>query len=302
MKRTGWDFAIGTSGSAKSIRDLIAAELPQEADITYKGMRYLADRIIEAGSVKKAKFESLKPERVEVFAGGLAVMMAAFEELELTKMTVTEAALRDGVFYDLIGRGLNEDMRDQTTAEFQNRYHVSFNQAKRVAETAQAFMDSLCHAKNVTVQDLAQWKQYLGWAGRLHEIGLDIAHTGYHKHSAYILENADMPGFSRKEQTILAQLVIGHRGDMKKMADIVGSSEMLWYAVLSLRLAALFCRARLPLDLPPQTQLRADETGKGFILRISQNWLEQHPLIAAALDYESAQWQKIDMPFNVQPQ
>ena len=302
MKRTGWDFAIGTSGSAKSIRDLIAAELPQEADITYKGMRYLADRIIEAGSVKKAKFESLKPERVEVFAGGLAVMMAAFEELELTKMTVTEAALRDGVFYDLIGRGLNEDMRDQTTAEFQNRYHVSLNQAKRVAETAQAFMDSLCHAKNVTVQDLAQWKQYLGWAGRLHEIGLDIAHTGYHKHSAYILENADMPGFSRKEQTILAQLVIGHRGDMKKMADIVGSSEMLWYAVLSLRLAALFCRARLPLDLPPQTQLRADETGKGFILRISQNWLEQHPLIAAALDYESAQWQKIDMPFNVQPQ
>jgi len=302
MKRTGWDFAIGTSGSAKSIRDLIAAELPQEADITYKGMRYLADRIIEAGSVKKAKFESLKPERVEVFAGGLAVMMAAFEELELTKMTVTEAALRDGVFYDLIGRGLNEDMRDQTTAEFQNRYHVSLNQAKRVAETAQAFMDSLCHAKNVTVQDLAQWQQYLGWAGRLHEIGLDIAHTGYHKHSAYILENADMPGFSRKEQTILAQLVIGHRGDMKKMADIVGSSEMLWYAVLSLRLAALFCRARLPLDLPPQTQLRADETGKGFILRISQNWLEQHPLIAAALDYESAQWQKIDMPFNVQPQ
>ena len=302
MKRTGWDFAIGTSGSAKSIRDLIAAELPQEADITYKGMRYLADRIIEAGSVKKAKFESLKPERVEVFAGGLAVMMAAFEELELSKMTVTEAALRDGVFYDLIGRGLNEDMRDQTTAEFQNRYHVSLNQAKRVAETAQAFMDSLCHAKNVTVQDLAQWPQYLGWAGRLHEIGLDIAHTGYHKHSAYILENADMPGFSRKEQTILAQLVIGHRGDMKKMADIVGSSEMLWYAVLSLRLAALFCRARLPLDLPPQTQLRADETGKGFILLISQNWLEQHPLIAAALDYESAQWQKIDMPFNVQPQ
>ena len=136
----------------RSIRDLIAAELPQEADITYKGMRYLAERIIGAGSVKKAKFESLKPERVEVFAGGLTVMMAAFEELDLTKMTVTEAALRDGVFYDLIGRGLNEDMRDQTTAEFQNRYHVSLNQAKRVAETAQAFMDSLCHAKNVTVQ------------------------------------------------------------------------------------------------------------------------------------------------------
>lgn len=156
MKRTGWDFAIGTSGSAKSIRDVLAAELPQEADITAQGMRYLADRIIEAGSVKKAKFENLKPERIEVFAGGLAVMIAAFEELSLTKMTVTEAALRDGVFYDLIGRSLNVDMREQTTAEFQKRYHVSLNQAKRVADTAQAFMNSLCHAKNVTVQELAR--------------------------------------------------------------------------------------------------------------------------------------------------
>ena len=163
-------------------------------------------------------------------------------------------------------------------------------------------MNSLCHAKNVTVQELALWNQSLSRAGRLHEIGLDIAHTGYHKHSAYILENADMPGFSRKEQTILAQLVICHRGDLKKMADIIGDNEIMWCAVLSLRLAALFCRSRLPLDLPPQTQLRVDENNHSFILRINAQWLEQHPLIADALDYESAQWQKIDMPFSVQAQ
>ena len=301
-KRIGWDFAVGTSGSAKSIRDVLAAEYPQEADITLEGMKKLADRIIEAGSVKKAKFESLKPERVEVFAGGLAVMTAAFEELGIEKMTVTEAALRDGVFYDLIGRSLNEDMRDQTTTEFQQRYHVSQNQAKRVAEAAQQFMASICHSCAVTVQELAQWQQYLGWAGRLHEIGLDIAHTGYHKHSAYILENADMPGFSRKEQTILSHLVLGHRGDMKKMADIISGNEMLRYAVLSLRLAALFARARLPLDLPPHWQLRADANSHGFTLRISGAWLETHPLVADALGYESEQWQKINMPFHVQAQ
>ena len=300
MRREGWDFAVGTSGSAKSIRDVLAAELPQEADITYKGMRALAERIVEAGSVKKAKFENLKPERIEVFAGGLAVMMAAFEELELDKMTVTEAALRDGVFYDLIGRALNEDMREQTVSEFQHRYHVSLNQAKRVADTAQTFMDSLCHVKNVTVQELALWKQYLGRAARLHEIGLDIAHTGYHKHSAYILENADMPGFSRKEQTILAQLVIGHRGDMKKMGGIIGTNEMLWYAVLSLRLAALFCRSRQDLSFPKNMQLRTDTESHGFILRIDSEWLERHPLIADALEYESVQWQKVNMPFKVE--
>lgn len=302
MKRTGWDFAVGTSGSAKSIRDVLAAEYPQSADITYEGMKKLAARITDAGSVKKAKFNGLKPERVEVFAGGLSVMMAAFEELGLEKMMVTEAALRDGVFYDLIGRQLNEDMRDQTAAEFQKRYHVSVNQANRVAQTAQTFMESLSLARNLPVQELARWKQLLGWAGSLHEIGVDIAHTGYHKHSAYILENADMPGFSRKEQIILSRLVLGHRGDTKKMVDAVGGDDMLWYAILSLRLAALFCRARLPLELPDNLQLRSDDTGKGFVLRIAREWLDRHPLIADALAYESTQWQKVDMPFSVQPQ
>ncbi|QEY25064.1 exopolyphosphatase [Neisseria animalis] len=300
MKRTGWDFAIGTSGSAKSIRDVLAAEYTPSADITYEGMKKLAARIVSAGTVKKAKFNNLKPERIEVFAGGLAVMMAAFEELGIEKMSVTEAALRDGVFYDLIGRQLNEDMREQTTAEFQKRYHVSLNQATRVAETAQKFMESLCLARNVPVQDLATWQQFISWAGRLHEIGTDIAHTGYHKHSAYILENADMPGFSRKEQSMVSQLVLGHRGDVKKMTDIVGSNEMQWYAILSLRLAALFCRARTRLELPALMQLRSDQAGNGFTLRIDSKWLEAHPLIADALAYESSQWQKTDIPFTVQ--
>ncbi|MDO1508946.1 MULTISPECIES: exopolyphosphatase [unclassified Neisseria] len=302
MKRNGWDFAVGTSGSAKSIRDVLAAENPQEADITYAGMKKIADKIISAGGTRKAKLEGLKPDRVEVFAGGLAVMMAAFEELEIQKMMVTNAALRDGVFYDFIGRQLNEDMRDQTTAEFQLRYHVSRNQAKRISETAQKFMESLCLAHNTPVQELAYWQQYINWAGLLHEIGINIAHTGYHKHSAYILENADMPGFSRKEQNILSLLVFGHRGDLRKMVDLVGNDHMMWFAILSLRLAALFCRSRLPLELPQFTQLRSNDNGKAFTLRISQNWLDEHPLIDGALEYESEQWQKINMPFNVQPQ
>ncbi|MCS4532987.1 exopolyphosphatase [Neisseria montereyensis] len=300
MKRSGWDIAIGTSGSAKSIRDVLAAENPQTHDITYEGMKKIADKIIQAGSVKKARFSGMKSDRIEVFAGGLSVMMAAFEELGIEKMTVTDAALRDGVFYDLIGRQINEDMRDQTTAEFQQRYHASPNQGKRVAAAAQKFMESICHALNAPVQELAYWQQYINWAGMLHEIGIDIAHTGYHKHSAYILENADMPGFSRKEQRILSLLVLGHRGDIRKMVDLV-DNQMMWFAILSLRLATLFCRARMPLELPPYTQLRSDN-GNGFILRISQNWLNEHPLINGALGYESEQWQKVDIPFSVQPQ
>ena len=111
-----------------------------------------------------------------------------------------------------------------------------------------------------------------------------------------------MPGFSRKEQAILSQLVLGHRGDVRKMSEIIGSNQMMWFAILSLRLAALFCRARLPVTLPPFTRLRLEPGNKGFSLCISQSWLDEHPLVAGALEYESEQWQKINMPFTVVPQ
>ena len=301
LKREGWDVAVGTSGSAKAIRDVLAAETGNDEEtITYAGMKKLMQRICEAGNTRKAKFDGLKPERIDVFAGGLAVMMAAFEELEIKSMIVTDAALRDGVFYDLIGRQLHEDLREQTVSQFQKRYHVAINQANRVAATANVFMESL--AQHASVQELKYWQQYLDWAARLHEIGTDIAYTAYHKHTAYILDQADMPGFSRKEQQLLSLLTLGQRGDVRKIEAQVGDNQMMWAAIFALRLAVLFCRARLPLELPARTQLRFDTLKHSFILRISQQWLEDNPLTAGALDNEVEQWAKTNTHFEVQPQ
>ncbi|MDK4591325.1 exopolyphosphatase, partial [Kingella kingae] len=251
----------------------------------------------EAGSVKKAKLDGLKPERVEVFAGGLAVLQAAFEELDIAEMQFTEAALRDGVFYDMIGRNLEEDLRDQTTAQFQQRYHVSTNQAERVAKLAGYFLYNL--AQTATVQELGYWSDYVRWAALLHEIGIDIAHTAYHKHTAYILAQADMPGFSRSEQTLLSELTLGHRGDLKKMGDLANHEPMWWHSILALRLAVLFCRARLPLELPLRTVLQEKNAGE-YVLKISQNWLDSNPLTSSALQTESEQWQKLERSFSVE--
>lgn len=304
LKRTAWDFAIGTSGSAKSIRDVLAAETGNADEcITYQGMKKLAQRICEAGSTKKAKFAGLKTERIEVFAGGLAVMLAVFEELDVATMTVTDAALRDGVFYDLIGRQLNEDMREQTVKRFQERYHVSLRQADCVTQTALFFLESL--TQHVSLQEVNHWKQYLRWAAALHEIGIDIAHTAYHKHTAYILDQADMPGFSRKEQQLLSLLSLGQRGDVRKLETQMSQSShqnMIWCALFALRLAVLFCRARLPLSLPPHTQLRFDLPRNMFVLRISQVWLNDNPLTTGALQAEVEQWQKMPLHFEVQAQ
>ena len=299
LKREGWQLAVGTSGSAKAIRDLITEELGGEESITYAGMQHLMQRICEAGSVRKARFNDLKPERIDVFAGGLAVMMAVFEELDVKTMTVTDAALRDGVFYDLIGRQLHDDMRDQTVALFQKRYHVAASQANRVADTAGKLLANLC--SHLPAQEAAYWQQYVRWTAQLHEIGLNIAHTAYHKHTAYVLEHADMPGFSRKEQQILSTLALGQRGDLRKMPDLVGNHPMMWVTILALRLAVLLCRARLPLDLPPSTLLNHQAGSRLFTLHIAQNWLNDNPLTADTLQFETDQWRKINIDFTVHP-
>ena len=295
-KRQGWDIALGTSGSAKSIAAVIAAQGMGER-ITLAAMKNLVERIVAAGSVKKTKFEGLKPERVEVFAGGLSVMIAAFEELNITGMAFNEAALRDGVFYEMIGRNANDDLRIQTIAQFQARYHVSLNQAERVAKLAAHFLFGL--AQNATVQELTYWSNYVRWAAMLHEIGIDIAHTAYHKHSAYILANADMPGFSRPEQELLAFLTLGQRGDLKKITDNIGNNLMRWHALLALRLAVLFCRARLPLELPQHTALLWLPESQRYVLRISSDWLNNNPLTSAALKDEVLQWEKMGCTFEV---
>lgn len=295
-KREYWDITLGTSGSAKSIANVIATEKLSENGMTLNAMKKLAQRIIAEGSVKKAKLEGLKPERMEVFAGGLAVMMAAFEELEIKQMAFTEAALRDGLFFDFIERQLDSDMREETALQFQQRYHVGKSQALRVEKLAHQFLSHL--SKTFTVQEFEYWSNYLRWAAMLHEIGLDIAHTAYHKHTAYILAQADMSGFSRAEQELLATITLAQRGDLKKMVQ-TQAKPMLWNAILALRLAVLFCRARLPFELPDNTMLSYTEPNI-FTLKISKNWLENNLLTSSALESEAQQWQNIGKEFMIQ--
>lgn len=297
-KRTGWDISIGTSGTAKSLQNVIAAHGLAERGITLDAMNKLAEKIIAEGGVKKAKFEGLKPERVEVFAGGLAVMMAAFQELDIKEMVFAEAALRDGLFFDFIERNLDSDMREETAIQFQERYHVSKNQAARVAKAAAQCFAGL--SKQITVQEFEYWSDYLRWAAMLHEIGIDIAHTAYHKHSAYILAQADMSGFSRPEQDLLSKMVLAQRGDLKKMTDIPHNKPILWHAIFALRLAVLFCRARLPFDLPQNTAL-SHSPERGYVLKIAQAWLDDNPLTSSALYAEVEQWQSIGKTFTVEP-
>jgi exopolyphosphatase/guanosine-5'-triphosphate,3'-diphosphate pyrophosphatase len=228
---------------------------------------------------------------VPVLPGGVAIMVAVFDELKIERMAVADGALRHGVLYDLLGRVQHRDMREATVAQFMRRYHVDPAQAERVRLLALRIFDSL----NKEKEDQEPDRVMLDWAARVAEIGLSVAHAQYHKHSAYILSNADMPGFSRMEQQRLARIVLAHRGKLGKMqdAELEGSD---WTLVFALRVAALVLRNRTDVRFP---MLRVEGDKSGYSIDLPQSWLEENPLAAAALDTESRHWESVDLRFTV---
>ena len=144
-------------------------------------------------------------------------------------------------------------------------------------------------------RELEAERLLLDWAARLAEAGLSVAHAQYHKHSAYILSNADMPGFSRMEQQRLARIVLAHRGKLAKMQD-EGLEGGDWTLVFALRIAALVLRNRTDARFP---LVRVAGDDAGYALDLPQAWLEENPLAAAALETETGYWKAIGMRFSV---
>jgi exopolyphosphatase/guanosine-5'-triphosphate,3'-diphosphate pyrophosphatase len=204
-----WKHAVGSSGSARSLAQLLQINGYAESCITPEGLDRLRAQLIRAGDLARMDVEGLRDDRKVVLPGGLAIMSAVLAELDIERMDVAEGAMREGILYDMLGRTHHRDTREATVNQFMQRYHVDVPQAKRVERLALDLYQRLADAD-------AKGTPYLAWAARLHEIGISVAYSGYHRHSAYIIDNADMPGFTREEQRRIAQLVLAHRRSLKK--------------------------------------------------------------------------------------
>lgn len=294
-RAAGWEEAVGSSGTAKAIVDLLELNNlnPRgEVGITREGLERLRALLLAAGNAARLKLDGLRADRLAVLPGGIAIMSAVFREFGLERMTFSEGALRLGVLYDLLGRYHHEDLREATVAQFMQRYEVDPRQAARVCRTARRLFGELTAGK--TADDDVDL-QFLSWAGRLHEIGISVAHSSYHKHSAYIIENADMPGFSWRDQQRLARVVLGHRGKLERVR--AGTREAAdWMLIFALRVAALLHRSR---DDAADAPVTAAVTAKGFLLTVDASWLEASPLTAAALADEAAQWTALGSNLHV---
>jgi exopolyphosphatase/guanosine-5'-triphosphate,3'-diphosphate pyrophosphatase len=284
-RTTGWQVAFGCSGTIRAIHDVVQAAGWSDHGITRDSLRHLRDSLLQAGSVSALQLEGLDEERRPVFAGGFAVLWGVFEALGIELMRVSDEALREGVLYDLMGRLRHDDIRGHTVAAFSSRCGVDREHAARVEATALQLLDVIGPGWRLNPDEVGDM---LSWAARLHEAGLAVSHSQYQKHGAYLLEHADLSGFSRPEQRILAALVRGHRRKFPRAtfdALPVACSDTSARLCILLRLAVLFHRNR---DGARQPHVHADVGKSRLKLLFPERWLDAHTLTRAELEREAA--------------
>lgn len=283
FRKIGWEEASGSSGTALAIADILRLSGWGDA-ITPDGLGRLRKAVLARGHVDELDFPSLRRDRARVLPAGLAILSAIFETFKIERMSPSAYSLREGVLYDLLGRLRHEDMRERTIKRLCEQYQVDLAQAERVERTAVLLLEQVAGSWRL---DRQEGELFLRWAARIHEIGLSIAHSGFHKHGAYLLRYSDLPGFSLQDQRRLGLLVRGQRRRLRKelFAPLQPKSEArqaLRLCVL-LRLAILINRSRSPRDLPP---IDLAAKGRKLALALPAEYLGEHPLTEADLGHE----------------
>lgn len=282
-RKMGWEKAIGASGSIRAIRKVVQSEGWCDEGISLDSLKSLRDALLDVGHIDDLRFKGLSEERAPVFVGGVIVLLATFKALGLKHLQVSDGALREGLIHDLLGRVQHEDVRSLAVNNLAQRYHVDLAHAQLVAKTAQACAEQVSEGWGLDKQDSQRW---LGWAAQLHEIGLDIAHSSFHKHGAYIAEFTDLSGFSRNKQRLLATLIRTHRRKLSATAfDHLTEKHRhnaRHWAIL-LRLAVLLHRSRSPEALP---KIKLKATENRLKMKFPEGWLDEHLLTQADLSQE----------------
>jgi exopolyphosphatase/guanosine-5'-triphosphate,3'-diphosphate pyrophosphatase len=289
----GWEEALGSSGTVGAVSQLLTSAGRDDGVITPKNLQWLIQRCLDAGHIDKLDLPGLKADRRPVIAGGLALLYTLAAQFGIQRLAPTRGALRQGVIIDLHQRlaaqrggaprapTLVGDRRDASVAELQRRFEVDTAQAVRVRDVALALYRG-------AMPDDAEGARELGWAAALHEMGLMVSHHDHHRHSAYLLAHVDAPAFSQTQQRQLANIVLGQRGGLRKIEEVLVDRRFA-LQVLTLRLAAIKCHARNEAD-PEALSLQAD--GATARLRFAPAWAEARPRTLYLLQEEVTAWER----------
>jgi len=296
--RDQWQKAYGASGTVGAVADILALSGFPEGEISLEGLDWLVKCLVRAGQASKVQLEGLKDDRRAVIGGGVSVLRALMTLLQITKLHVAQGALRHGVLFEMVEReDHNTDTRDLSIQRLAVRFSVDTTQGQRVGRVAVhllQFMYPKLSSDEATHMERRCRK--LSWAAQLHEVGVAISHSDYHKHGAYILDNADLLGFSMPELHRLGLLVLGQRGKLKKLEAELEETEFA-KLLMALRLSLILCHARKD----PEHQilkLHCDDHKQRITLTASDAWVNDYPQSTHLLKQESASWQKTPWAFE----
>jgi len=284
-KNLGWQQTVGTSGTIKATAAVLLQNGWSDGLITPEALGKLSKALLKFKDLDSVQLDGLRADRAKVFPAGVAILQAIFELFDIQEMTFTEGALREGILSDLLGRFSDKDIREQTVNSLSERYRADPQQAAAVSQTALNLFEQVKSGWNLKHDEL---KQVLRWAAQLHEIGLGISHSQFHKHGAYLLNHSDLSGFSQQQQAMLAVLVRSHRRKFP-MAEFRMQPEALEqpliYLAILLRLAVNLNHSR-----PDEANLNAKIKVDGLQIKLSfpKDWLEENPLTLADLEAEQA--------------
>jgi exopolyphosphatase/guanosine-5'-triphosphate,3'-diphosphate pyrophosphatase len=283
----GWQAAYGSSGTIRAINEVITRNRLGDGSMSIDSLLALRGKLVEAGHVDAFDLPGIKRERVIVMAGGLSVLLGAMQEFGVRAMTAINAGLRLGVLSDLELRAHRSDRRDSAVQDCMRRFGVDEQRAMRTAAIARQLYDKLGPADDGL-------RRHLLWSCMLHEVGQAVSHTGAHKHAAYIVEHADLPGFTNREQQLMSTIVLAQKGNLRKVREALGAPDLA-RAVLAMRLAAVFMHARVDGDLGG-LKLRMKNR---IEIDTPRGWLKQHPTVAAWFDKEVAAWNEVGVGLQV---
>ena len=296
-RRDAWDVAYGSAGTVGAVGDVLAAAGWPTGFVSQDGLDWLLDKLISAQSVDRLRLAGMKDDRRAVIGGGLSILRAVFDLLQIDEMQLATGGLRHGLLHDLIGSSEEQlDVRSRSVQRLAVKFGTDSVHGLRVGNVAHHLFAQLV-TKAMTPEQLAanlsgeRLHRKLNWAAQLHEIGSQISHSDYHKHGAYILDNADAMGFALAELHRLSLLVLGHRGKLRKL-DVDFEDELFVQQLLALRLAVILCHARRDPDLNGLHLTRDVQAANNFVLGCRPGWAQAFPQSAHLLREEVVAWQK----------